>query len=498
MRFSILDRAIFLQLFVIIALFMMIPSIVAFVEKDYFVGRTFLYSSFAGVFLFLLISIALSNIVKIQNNFEKLVSFILAYLFLPIFMAMPIILCFDYVNFLDGWLEMVSAFSTTGLKITSVGTSDGSAFQLWLAMVSWIGGVFFWIGAISILLPLNISRFEIIVTDFPGGPSNKGDKSSNSVLNCARQLIPIYVVITISLWFLLTVSGVPAFKAILMSMYVISTSGFEVTSYDANNIFIVEGIILLFFAFALSKSLFIRDINEIQKFRLFKDPEIRLASIIILAVTCLFFANSFIVLIEENAEISLLILFKHLWGIFFTVTSYLVTMGNESNVWFNDLYYPTSEMTVVALMGLTIIGGGVATTAGGVKLLRVYFLYRNAAQEVDMMLHPNSIPSKKGKGLISDNKSNRLMAWVFFMLFMAALAFFTLVFSMLFNDIGPGLALSVSALTTTGPLFVNAGYELLLTDVNEIYKFLLGIAMILGRLEILVIVALVSPSVWRK
>ena len=110
MRFSILDRAIFLQLFVIIALFMMIPSIVAFVEKDYFVGRTFLYISFTGVFLFLLISIALSNIVKIQNNFEKLVSFILAYLFLPIFMAMPIILCFDYVNFLDGWLEMVSAF----------------------------------------------------------------------------------------------------------------------------------------------------------------------------------------------------------------------------------------------------------------------------------------------------------------------------------------------------------------------------------------------------
>ena len=69
---------------------------------------------------------------------------------------------------------------------------------------------------------------------------------------------------------------------------------------------------------------------------------------------------------------------------------------------------------------------------------------------------------------------------------------------MLFNDIGPVLALSFSALTTTCPLFFNAGYELLLTDVNEIYKFFLGIAMILGRLEILVIVALVSPSVWRK
>ena len=183
MRLSFLDRAIFLQLFVISSLLMIIPSIVAFAEKDYFVGRTFLYSSFAGVFVFLLISIALSNIPKTQNNFDQLVSFILSYLFLPVFMAMPIVLCFDYVSFLDGWLEMVSAFSTTGLNITPVGTSDGSAFQLWLAMVSWIGGIFFWIGAVSILLPLNISKFEIGVTDFRSGLSNEAHTSSNSVIN---------------------------------------------------------------------------------------------------------------------------------------------------------------------------------------------------------------------------------------------------------------------------------------------------------------------------
>ena len=498
MRLSILNKTIFLQLFVIISLLMILPSIVAFAEKDYFVGRTFLYSSCAGVFVYLLISIALSNIPKTQNNFEKLVSFILSYLFLPIFMAMPVILSLDYVLFLDGWLEMVSAFSTTGLNVTNVGKPDGSAFQLWLAIVSWIGGIFFWICAISILLPLNISRFEIGVTDLASGSSNKSYESSNSVINSARHLIPIYVVITISLWVLLTISGVPGFKALLMAMSVISTSGFEMTSYDATNIFIVEGIILLFFVFALSKSLFIRDINDIQKFEMFKDPEIRLASIIIVGVTVLFFANSVIVLISENNDISPVILIKHFWGIFFTVASYLVTMGNESNVWSHELHSPVTEITLVALMGLTIIGGGVATTAGGVKLLRVYILYRNAAQEVDMMLHPNSIPSKKGKGSISDNKNNRLMAWIFFMLFMAALAFFTFTFSMLFDDIGPGLALSVSALTTTGPLFINAGYELLITDINNIFKFLLGIAMILGRLEILVIVALISPSVWSK
>jgi trk system potassium uptake protein TrkH len=90
------------------------------------------------------------------------------------------------------------------------------------------------------------------------------------------------------------------------------------------------------------------------------------------------------------------------------------------------------------------------------------------------------------------------MAWIFFMLFVAAIVFFTVMFSMFFDNIGAGLALSVSALTTTGPLFINSGYDILLIEMNQVFKAMLGLAMILGRLEILVIIALISPSVWGK
>ena len=67
-----------------------------------------------------------------------------------------------------------------------------------------------------------------------------------------------------------------------------------------------------------------------------------------------------------------------------------------------------------------------------------------------------------------------------------------------FDDISAGLTLSVSALTTTGPLFVNSGYDILLIEMDNVFKAMLGLAMILGRLEILVIIALISPSVWNK
>jgi Trk-type K+ transport system membrane component len=41
------------------------------------------------------------------------------------------------------------------------------------------------------------------------------------------------------------------------------------------------------------------------------------------------------------------------------------------------------------LMGLALMGGGVATTAGGVKLLRVYALYKHGAREMERLVHPH-------------------------------------------------------------------------------------------------------------
>ena len=64
-------------------------------------------------------------------------------------------------------------------------------------------------------------------------------------LKFARHLIPIYVSITVFYGFV-NLSGVPGLKA-FNGYVVISTSGFDITSYDATNIFIVEGIIVYFY-----------------------------------------------------------------------------------------------------------------------------------------------------------------------------------------------------------------------------------------------------------
>ena len=154
-------------------------------------------------------------------------------------MALPLVLSVAEVGLIDAWLGMVSSFTTTGLIITNLEIFSGSALRLWFGMVSWIGGIFFWICAISILLPLNINRFEIGVNDFLDGSPIKG-REVNSVISNARHLIPVYLIITIALWLFLTFAGMSGFQALLMAMSVISTSGFDMMSDEIPKVFIIE------------------------------------------------------------------------------------------------------------------------------------------------------------------------------------------------------------------------------------------------------------------
>ena len=62
------------------------------------------------------------------------------------------------------------------------------------------------------------------------------------------------------------------------------------------------------------------------------------------------------------------------------------------------------------LMGLAVIGGGVATTAGGVKLLRVYALYMHGRREMARLVHPSSVSHVRKGDSIHNNGA--FIAWV--------------------------------------------------------------------------------------
>ena len=147
---------------------------------------------------------------------------------------------------------------------------------------------------------------------------------------------------------------------------------------------------------------------------------------------------------------------------------------------------------------LCIIGGGVATTAGGVRLLRVYALYRHGYREMDKLVHPSSVG---GAGPLERHirRQGAMVAWVFFMLFAITIALVMMALAVTGLDFETSTVLAVAALSNTGPAAgAAAGTAISYGALDTVAKAILCGAMVIGRVETLVIIALMNPAFWRN
>jgi trk system potassium uptake protein TrkH len=222
------------------------------------------------------------------------------------------------------------------------------------------------------------------------------------------------------------------------------------------------------------------------------DKELRLGLSIVIAFTLLF---SFKQLTHSNFHAGTTESFgsviELIWGNFFTIFSFITTNGYVSGFWHFSSSPIDLSYTVIILMGLCLFGGGVATTAGGIKLLRISILFKAFSNETGKLLHPSSVTLKNSH--MKNLEISVFMAWIFFMLFMVSVAILTIflaVFEMPFEE---ALLLAVACLSTTGPIIEIAGLDkLLITELSVYSKMALIVGMVLGRLEILVALSLVT------
>jgi len=219
---------------------------------------------------------------------------------------------------------------------------------------------------------------------------------------------------------------------------------------------------------------------------------------LVLGVTVLLFLRHYLGAFQVSATSDAATPLRALWGSFFTILSFLTTTGFESSYWAAARDWSGLETSGIILMGLALMGGGVATTAGGVKLLRVWALYLHGLREMDRLVHPSSVGhSRAGSSRIA--RKGAFFAWVFFMFFAMSLTLLSLGFAALGSSFEQALVLAIAGLTTTGPL-VGSGTAapVSLIELGQGAKLLFCAAMILGRLELLAFIALLTSNIWRQ
>jgi len=179
------------------------------------------------------------------------------------------------------------------------------------------------------------------------------------------------------------------------------------------------------------------------------------------------------------------------------VVSFLTTTGFVSDDWAAARAWSGLPTPGLLLVGLVLMGGGVATTAGGLKLLRVYALYKHGVREMGKLIYPNSVA---GAGRLGRRirREGAYIAWVVFMLLVLTIAAVMVALAATGLSFEAATILAIATLTTTGPLAEVAGQApIYYVGLSDPAKIICMAAMIIGRIETLVLIALCNPAFWR-
>ncbi len=488
------------------AIAMLLPAAHAFVLRDLHVARSFLYS---GVLLFTLtamIGIATSNHHPRNAARSQLTAVAMAYLILPVVLALPVHQGLPGTPFLNAWFEMVSAFTTTGATVYDDPARLAPSLHLWRALVGWLGGFFVVLTAISVLAPINLGGFEVI-SEGAMGRGGSGASQITRVANpserlhrYALEIFPIYGGLTLVLWVLLLMAGESGLVALCHAMGTLSTSGISPVSgvHAGTSARTGEMLIFLFFIFAVTRRAFHRQTIGGGHGPLHRDAEVQMALACLAILPLIQFLQHWTGTYVEDQVQTLQSAGQAVWGSIFTTLSFLTTTGYVSQDWAAARSWAGAGSSGLLLLGLALIGGGVATTAGGVKLLRVYALFRHGERELERMIHPNSVGGD-GAAARRLRGEGAYVAWIFFMLFAMSIAIVMAALTLTGLTFEPAMVLTIAALSTTGPLAGVASDVALSYDVlRPVAKVILAGAMVLGRLETLAILALLAPDSWRR
>lgn len=406
-----------------------------------------------------------------------------AWVVIPLFSSLPLLLSDLKLSVTDAFFESISGVTTTGSTILSGLDQLPGDILLWRSIMQWMGGIGIIGMAVAILPFLRIGGMRLFATE----SSEWAEKAVPRTNRLARGLVFSYLIITVGCISVYWLLGMDLFNALNHALTTVSTGGYSTSDnsmgqYDqlsilfASTIFMILGGIPFF--------LFVRLLNG-QFQPLLKDQQVHFFLKFLLLIA------SVIALYRILKEGTLpLDAFVHA---LFNVTSVVTTTGYASQDY--SLWGP---FVIVLFFFLTFVGGCSGSTSGGMKIFRFQLSMILLREQVLRLLHPNVVVARHYNGrIISDQIVASSVAFSF--IFLATLAVVAAVLALLGLDLTTSLTGAATALANVGPgLGDTIGPAGTFQTLPDGAKWVLMMAMLLGRLELLSVFVMFSPQFWRS
>ncbi len=385
---------------------------------------------------------------------------------------------------IDALFESTSGVTTTGATVMSNLDHLPRSLLFYRQQLQWYGGMGLVVLGVAVMPMLGIGGMQLYRAEAPG--PLKEEKLTPRLTHTARALWLIYLGLTVACALAFWLAGMTPFDAIAHSLSTLSTGGFG--THDANLGYYqshwVEAVAVVFMVLAA--------INFGVHYAAWLRRDLKVYGHDVEARTFLLFVLGAVLLVGLMLRLdgTYDTLYVSLRNASFVVVSVITSTG-FGTVDFS--YWP--DFLPVLMIYLSFIGGCGGSTAGGMKVLRVLLMLKQGAYEVRRLIHPHAqFPLRLGRRVVDMDLARSV--WGFFALYTFTLATLTLL--MIHAGLNPLDAFSAVAtcLNNMGPGLGEVA--LTFQTVSDFGKLLGVVAMLLGRLEILTILVILSPAFWRR
>ena len=413
----------------------------------------------------------------------------MVWMLLPLSAAVPLLLAEEHIgrpiSFTHAYFEAVSGLTTTGSTVLTGLDALPVSLNVWRTFLQWMGGMGILILAVAVLPLLGVGGSQLFKAE-AAGPL-KDAKLTPRMTGTAKGLWGVYALFSMLCGLAYWAAGMAPLEALMYMFSTVSLGGLSPhdASFGRFHSPLLEAICIVFMlAASCNFALYFVAFRKGQWGGFWRDPELR-------ATLCALLGGGLAValLLWAKGVYGPLEALRH--GLFNTIS--LATTTGFATVDYLD--WPVFAPVFMLLLSGVATSAG--STGGGIKMVRMLILVKQARREMNRLVHPRAVqPVRLGEAVVD----NRVIFSVLAFMLVYGGTVFGLSMVMLLTDLDPVTAFSVvlASVNCAGPGLGQVGPASTYAVLTDFQIWVCSLAMLLGRLEILSFLALLTPAFWRR
>jgi trk system potassium uptake protein TrkH len=410
----------------------------------------------------------------------------LVWLVLPAYAAIPLMYTVPDITWIKAYFEAMSGLTATGATALSGLENLPASVNVWRCFLQYLGGLGIMLLVVAVLPMMGLGGFQVYRAETPG--PMKDTKFTPRIAETARGLWAVYFVFSVACMLAYKWAGMSWVDAFMHMCSTMGLGGFS--SYDASighfDSAQVELVATVFMALAGINFLRYFIVLRNRSVRpLLYDREIRSYVSVLAASIALVTALLLVHGVYPN-------FLEALRTSAFHVVSLATTTGYAST---DYALWPVFAPVLLLFLGCFVSCAG--STGGGLKLIRMILLIKQARRELVRIVHPRVVnPVTLGGKVVP--MSVMTATFGFMLIYGAVIVGLTMVMLLTGLDMVTAFSAVIATVNNIGPGLGQVGPASNFGVLTEFQLWVLSFAMLMGRLELLSVLVLFTAQFWRR